>query len=54
MGDGRSEVFESVYGCRAYDGDILLNGKLEKITSTTIAQKLGISYVPGNRKEKGT
>ncbi len=54
LGDGRSELFEAVFGTKdKYDGEIYVNGKLVKMTSTSLAQSLGISYVPRNRKENG-
>ena len=54
LGDGRSEVFATVYGCnRHYDGQILLEGREVQLTTTERAQKAGISYVPRNRKENG-
>lgn len=54
LGDGRSELFSAVFGCYPeYEGSIAVEGKEEKITKTTQARKLGIGYVPRNRKENG-
>ncbi len=54
LGDGRSELFATIYGCNPeYEGEIIVNGQKENISSTVIAKKLGISYLPNNRKEKG-
>ena len=54
LGDGRSELFETVFGIKGkYGGEIYVNGKLVKMTYTSLAQDLGISYVPRNRKENG-
>lgn len=54
LGDGRSELFATVFGCNQQDsGEIYVNGKLVKMKSTSMAQSLGISYVPRNRKENG-
>lgn len=52
LGDGRSELFQSIFGAgKITSGKILLNGKEVKITSTTKAIKEGIAYLPRNRKE---
>lgn len=51
LGDGRSEVFETIYGNkRTYEGKIIFNGK--EITSTSTSKSIDrkISYVPRNRK----
>ncbi len=54
LGDGRSEVFETVYGCNhSYEGSILVDGKAAVLHTTDHAQKLGIAYVPRDRKENG-
>jgi len=54
LGDGRNELFESVVGANyPYQGTILLNGKQIKMKMRSQAQKLGISYVPRDRKENG-
>jgi len=54
LGDGRSELFQSVFGAESIlDGKIFLEGKEIKIFSTTQALHIGIGYLPGNRKENG-
>lgn len=54
LGDGRSELFSTVYGCNeSYQGEIILNGQPVKLHSTEKAQAAGISYVPRDRKENG-
>lgn len=54
LGDGRSELFQSVFGAESIlDGKIFLEGKEIKIYSTTQALHIGIGYLPGNRKENG-
>lgn len=54
LGDGRSELFETVFGCRKhYRGNIKICGKTVRMTSTTKAKSMGIAYVPRNRKENG-
>lgn len=55
LGDGRSELFQTIFGFlnKKYSGDIIIDEKLVKITSTMQALKLGIGYVPRNRKENG-
>lgn len=54
LGDGRSELFRSIFGeLKGAQGDICLNGEKVHIKNTTQALKLGIGYVPRNRKENG-
>ena len=54
LGDGRSEVLGTVYGCNTdYKGDIFIEGEHVRMHSTPKAKKLGISYVPRSRKENG-
>lgn len=54
LGDGRSELFATIYGCNPeYKGKIIVNGQKKNLSSTVIAKKLDISYLPNNRKEKG-
>ena len=54
LGDGRSELFQSIFGYRgAYGGKLLLNGKEEKFKSTGQAVSRKIAYVPRDRKENG-
>ncbi len=52
LGDGRSELFRTVFGDGGkYQGRILLEGKPVQMTSTRQALSLGIGYLPRNRKE---
>ena len=53
LGDGRSELFQSVFGAmgRKYEGSIYLEGKPVRITNTHQALTAGIAYLPRNRKE---
>ena len=54
LGDGRSELFASVFGSlEGGTGDVYLGGRKVKIRNTLQAVKLGIGYVPRNRKENG-
>ncbi len=54
LGDGRSELFTSVFGAAPdYTGDIYVSGKKMHMKSTTAAYKAGLGYVPRNRKENG-
>ena len=53
LGDGRSELFQTVFGAmgRNYDGEIYLDGKPVRITNTHQALDSGLAYLPRNRKE---
>ena len=52
LGDGRSELFRTVFGDGGkYRGRILLEGQPVQMTSTRQALSLGIGYLPRNRKE---
>ena len=54
LGDGRSELFSAVFGAEPMRaGEIRLCGQAVRITSTRQAKRLGIAYVPRNRKENG-
>ena len=54
LGDGRSELFSAVFGAEPMSaGEISLCGQAVRITSTRQAKRLGIAYVPRNRKENG-
>ncbi len=54
LGDGRSELFQTVFGCNPrYQGSIFLYGKRTRLRDTTAAYRLGIGYVPRDRKENG-
>ncbi len=53
LGDGRSELFQTVFGAmgRKYSGQIFLGGKQVSITNTHQALESGLAYLPRNRKE---
>jgi ribose transport system ATP-binding protein len=52
IGDGRSELFESIFGYRKYEsGQILKNGKPVHVRHPRDANRLGIGYAPKDRKE---
>ena len=53
LGDGRSELFQTVFGAmgRKYEGSIYLEGKPVRLTNTHQALTAGIAYLPRNRKE---
>ncbi|MFE8696155.1 sugar ABC transporter ATP-binding protein [Cytobacillus sp. FJAT-53684] len=52
LGDGRSELFQSIFGAeKLISGKIYLGDKEVKMMSTQQAIKAGIAYVPRNRKE---
>ena len=54
LGDGRSEVFRTVFGDLGRpQGSIFFCGQRTNIRSTLQATALGIGYVPRNRKENG-
>ncbi|RKL66603.1 ABC transporter [Salipaludibacillus neizhouensis] len=51
-GDGRSELFESIFGFRKnYTGEIKVNNEVVKINHPKKALKAGIGLVPKDRKE---
>ena len=54
LGDGRSELFQTVFGCYPqYSGTIRVGGKVMRMNGTPAAYRAGIGYVPRNRKENG-
>ncbi|MGN0801070.1 MAG: sugar ABC transporter ATP-binding protein [Candidatus Faecivicinus sp.] len=54
LGDGRSELFQAVFGVTPdYTGTITVDGKAVRFDTTTQAYRAGIGYVPRNRKENG-
>ena len=54
LGDGRSELFQTLFGASgAYEGQLLIEGQEVRMKSTMQAVSLGIGYVPRNRKENG-
>lgn len=54
LGDGRSELFQTIFGLHGdYRGEILIDGRPMRMTSTAMAFQAGLGYVPRNRKENG-
>ncbi|MGI6116872.1 MAG: sugar ABC transporter ATP-binding protein [Bilifractor sp.] len=54
VGAGRSEIMESIFGCRHLDsGKIYMDGKEIHIRDSSDAVKNGIGFVTENRKEQG-
>ncbi|MBQ1946654.1 MAG: sugar ABC transporter ATP-binding protein, partial [Clostridia bacterium] len=54
LGDGRSELFSAVFGVeKLTGGQVYMAGKPVQITHPDKARRLGIGYVPRNRKENG-
>ena len=53
LGDGRSELFQTVFGAmgKKYTGSVKLKGKEVKFSSTHQALEAGVAYLPRNRKE---
>ena len=54
VGSGRTELAETLFGLEPADGgDILLHGKPVRIDSPAQAIRLGIGYVPEDRRQHG-
>ena len=54
LGDGRSELFQTVFGVTpGYEGEIFVHGKPFRPRTTMQAYAAGLGYVPRNRKENG-
>ncbi len=53
LGDGRSELFQTVFGALndRYSGKIFLEGREIRVKNTHEALEMGIAYLPRNRKE---
>jgi len=51
VGDGRTELFESIFGSRRYEGTIRVNGAVRRLTHPEKALAVGIGLAPKNRKE---
>ncbi len=53
LGDGRSELFQTVFGAmgKRYTGKVTLAGKNVHMTNTHQALEAGLAYLPRNRKE---
>lgn len=53
IGAGRSDVMRALFGIDKKNGQILINGKEQTISSPTEAIKHGIAFLTENRKEEG-
>jgi ribose transport system ATP-binding protein len=53
MGAGRTEIMETIFGVRAYDGEIRMEGKLLQIHDPASAMAHGIGFVTEDRKAQG-
>ncbi|MCB6310628.1 ATP-binding cassette domain-containing protein, partial [Lachnospiraceae bacterium 210521-DFI.1.109] len=54
LGSGRSELVRAIYGAdKADSGTLKVNGKEAKIGSPLDAMKLGMAYLPEDRKAEG-
>lgn len=54
LGSGRSELVRAIYGAdKADSGSLKVNGKDVKINSPLEAMKLGMAYLPEDRKAEG-
>lgn len=53
LGDGRSELFQTVFGAmgKRYTGTIRIQGNPIKFSATYQALEAGVAYLPRNRKE---
>ena len=52
LGDGRSELFQAVFGARGkYSGTVSLEGRPVHLHTTSQALAAGLAYLPRNRKE---
>lgn len=54
LGDGRSELFQAIFGAGShYTGKVYIEGAEQRAQNPTQALRLGMAYVPRNRKENG-
>lgn len=54
LGSGRSELARSIYGAdKADSGELFVNGKKVSINAPIDAMKLGMAYLPEDRKKEG-
>jgi rhamnose transport system ATP-binding protein len=53
VGSGRTEWAESIFGLRPARGDVVLRGKRVRIESPADAIRLGVGYVPEDRRQHG-
>ncbi|MCL2703171.1 MAG: sugar ABC transporter ATP-binding protein [Defluviitaleaceae bacterium] len=52
LGDGRTELFASVYGANGpYEGEVRVDGRVVNMRNTSAAKNNRIGYLPKNRKE---
>lgn len=53
-GCGKNEVMRAIFGMGGYDaGSIAVRGKTERIATVRDAMRLGLAFVPGERKTEG-
>jgi rhamnose transport system ATP-binding protein len=53
IGSGRTELAEAIFGLRPAPGPVLLRGRPVRIASPADAIRLGIGYVPEDRRQHG-
>lgn len=53
VGAGRTELAKTLFGVYKYSGDVFVEGKKLKLTSTSAAIEAGIVYLTEDRKEEG-
>jgi ribose transport system ATP-binding protein len=53
LGDGRSELFQAVFGITEYAGRLFIGGEAANVRGSHVALRYHIGYVPRNRKENG-
>lgn len=53
LGDGRSQLFQAIFGMSPYEGGVFIEGRPERISTPSQAISLGVGYLPRNRKENG-
>lgn len=54
VGSGRTELAETLFGLRTIDqGTIVVNGREARLASTSEALRLGLAYVPEDRRRHG-
>lgn len=54
VGAGRTEIMETIFGLRKVEsGELLVNGKPQRLRSSVDAIRLGIGLVPEDRHEQG-
>lgn len=53
VGSGRTEVMEMIFGARAYDGQITIDGRVTHIQSPSAAMAEGIGFITEDRQGQG-